>query len=75
MDVFTLQTLFINAFGDYLTDKVFACSGPAVQGEGERLFGVFVVEEALHGLHDHLAHQVLPEELSVQVLLQGWGAG
>lgn len=72
MDIFTLQTSLINAFGDYLTDKVFARSSPPVQGKGERLFGFGVVQEALHSLHNHLAHQVLPEQLLVQILLQNW---
>lgn len=72
MDIFTLQTFFINAFSDYLTDKVFACSSPPVQGKGERFFGVAVVQEALHGLYNRLVHQVLPEQLLVQILLQTW---
>lgn len=72
MDIFTPQTSFINAFGDYPTDKVFACSSPPVQGKGKRLFGLGVVQEALHGLYNHLVHQVLPEQLLVQILLQSW---
>lgn len=70
MDIFTLQTFFINAFSDDLTDKVFARSSPPVQGKRQRLFGVGIVQETPHGFYNHLAHQVLPEELLVQILLQ-----
>lgn len=70
MDIFTLQTSFINAFGDDLTDKVFACSSPPVQGKRQRLFGVGIVQETPHGFYNHLAHQVLSEQLLVQILLQ-----
>lgn len=70
MDIFTLQTLFINAFGDDLTDKVFARSSPPVQGKRERLFGVGIVQEAPDGFYNHLAHQMLSEQLLVQILLQ-----
>lgn len=74
MDVVTLQPPLIDALGDDFADEVLAGARPAVQGQRQRLLGLGVAEEAPHGPDHHLADQVLPEQPSVQALLQRCGA-
>lgn len=71
VDVFALQPSSVDVLGHDLADKVFARPGPAVQGEGEGLLGVRVVDEARDGFLDDFLGQVLPEELLVQGQLEG----
>lgn len=73
MDVVTLQPPLIDALGDDFADEVLAGARPAVQGQRQRLLGLGVAEEAPHGPDHHLADQVLPEQPSVQALLQRGG--
>lgn len=47
--------------------KVFAGARPAMEGEGERLVGLWVVNKALDGLQHHTLNQVLAVELQLQI--------
>lgn len=70
MDIIAVQASFIDTLGNYFTDKVFASTSPSMQGEGERLFGVCIVQEANHSFHNHLLHEVLAKQFLVQILLE-----
>lgn len=71
MDVFAVQACLVNVLCYDFTDVVLACACAAMQREGERLFGVCIVQEAGHCFHNHLLHEVLAEQPLLEILLQG----
>lgn len=63
----------VQVVGHDLADKVLAGAGPAVQRQGQRFLGVFVVLEAAQRLENYFRGQMLSEQL-LQVQLEGYGA-
>lgn len=47
--------------------KILASTGPAMEGERQRLVGLWVVDKTLDGFQDHRLNQVLPMELRLEV--------
>lgn len=52
--------------------KVLASAGPAVEGECQRLVGLWVLDEALDGFQDYRLGQVLPVEFGLKVSGKTW---
>lgn len=52
--------------------KVLASAGPAVEGERQRLVGLWVLDEALDGFQDHRLGQVLAVEFGLKVSSKAW---
>lgn len=73
MDVFAVQARLVNVLDNDFTGVVLACARPAMQREGERLFGVRIAQEAGDGFDNHLLREVLAEQPLLQILLQGCG--
>lgn len=72
VDILAVEAALVDVLGYYLADEVFPRAGPAMQGQGQRLLWVGVVQESGDGFHDHPLHQVLAEELPVQVVFKRW---
>lgn len=70
VDISAVEASFVDALGNDLADKVLARARPTMQGEGQRLLRIRIVQKARDGFHNHLLHQVLPKELLVQLLLK-----
>lgn len=66
-DTLALHPVPIQVVRDDPGHKVLAGAGPAVEGERQRLVGLWVLDEALDGLQDHRLGQVLPMEFGLQV--------
>lgn len=58
-----LHPVPVQVIGDDPGHEVLASSRPAVEGERQRLVGLWVVDETLNGFEDHRLNQVLPMEL------------
>lgn len=66
-DALALHAVTIQVVGDHPGHEVLARAGPAVEGEGQRLVGLGVVDKALDGFQDHRLSQVLSMELGLKV--------
>lgn len=58
-----LHPITIEVVCHYSGHKVLSSAGPAMEGEGEGLIGVWVFYKALHGFQNHCLGQVLPMKL------------
>lgn len=70
MDISAVESSFIDALCNDLADKVLARACPTVQGEGQRLLWICVIQKASDSFHNHLFHKMLSKELLVQLLLK-----
>lgn len=52
--------------------KVLASAGPSVEGERQRLVGLWVLDKALDSFQDHRLGQVLPVEFGLKVFSKTW---
>lgn len=66
----TLHPVTIQVICNYSSHKVLAGAGPAVEGEGEWLVGLWVVNQTLDSFQNHRLSQVLPVKLYLKVLCQ-----
>lgn len=66
-DTLTLHPVAIQVVCDHSGHKVLAGARPAVEGQGQRLVGLGVVDKTLDGFQDHRLSQVLPVELGLEV--------
>lgn len=66
-DTLALHPVTIQVVRDDAGHIVLAGAGPTVEGERERLVGLWVVDETLGGFQDHGLSQVLPVELHLKV--------
>lgn len=69
-DTLTLHPFAIQVICDDPGHKVLAGAGPAVEGEGQRLVGLWVVDKTLDGFQNHRLNQVLPVKLCLKVPCQ-----
>lgn len=69
-DALALHPVAIQVVRYHSGHKVLACSRPAVEGQGQWLVGLWVVDKTLDGFQDHRLSQVLPVELRLEVLRQ-----
>lgn len=69
-DTLALHPVTVQVIGDDPGHKVLAGAGPAMQGQGQRLVGLRVVDKTLDGFQNHRLSQVLPVELHLKVLGQ-----
>lgn len=65
-----LHPVPVQVISDDPGHEVLASSGPAVEGERQRLVGLWVVDETLDRFEDHRLDQVLAVELCLEVLFQ-----
>lgn len=66
-DTLTLHPFTIQVICDDPGHKVLAGAGPAVEGEGQWLVGLWVVDKTLDGFQNHRLNQVLPVQLRFKV--------
>ena len=67
---FALHPVAVQVISYYPGHKVLPCTGPTMEGEGQGLVRLWVVNEALDSLQDHGLGQVLPMELLLHILSQ-----
>lgn len=66
----TLHPVTIQVISNDSGNKVLAGARPAMEGEGEGLVGLWVVNKTLDGFHNHRLSQVLPVKLCLKVPCQ-----
>lgn len=66
-DALAFHPVSIQVVCDHPGHEVLASAGPAVEGERQRLVGLWIVDKTLDGLQDHRLSQVLPMELCLEV--------
>lgn len=66
-DTLALHPVAIQVVCDHSGHEVLARARPAVEGQGQWLVGLGVVDETLDGFQDHRLRQVLPVELRLEV--------
>lgn len=71
-DALAFHPVAIQVVRDDPGHKVLASAGPAVEGERQRLVGLWVLDEALDGFQDHRLGQVLPVEFGLKVSGKTW---
>lgn len=71
-DTLTLHPITIQVICDDPGHKVLASAWPAVEGESERLVGLWVVDKTMDGFQNHRLSQMLPMELCLKVPRQAW---
>lgn len=69
-DTLALHPITIEVICDHPGYKVFASAGPAVEGQGQWLVGLWVVDKTLDGFQHHRLSQVLPMKLCLKVMRQ-----
>lgn len=67
------HSFLVNIFGYELAHKVLPSTGPAMEGQNQRLLRVLIAHKAGDGFHDDLRGDVLPEQFCVEVMLQPCG--
>lgn len=66
-DTLALHPVTIQVVCNHSGHKVLARARPAVEGQGQWLVGLWVVDKTLDGFQDHRLSQVLPVELCLEV--------
>lgn len=69
-DALALHPVAVQVVRYHSGHKVLARARPAVEGQGQWLVGLWVVDKTLDGFQDHRLSQVLPVELRLEVLGQ-----
>lgn len=66
-DALALHAVTIQVVRNHSGHEILARPGPAVEGQGQWLVGLRVVDKTLDGFQDHSLSQVLPMELRLEV--------